>query len=68
MHIFNGYCEKIKEYKLYNPISQYVIINCDVIFDESKNFNEEIMVSRLDFGSKHMILNQKLEMEDERIC
>ncbi len=43
MHIFIGYCENIKAYKLYNPISQYVIINRDVIFDESKNFNEEIM-------------------------
>jgi len=43
MHIFIGYCEKIKAYKLYNPISQYVIINRDVIFYESKNFNEEIM-------------------------
>ncbi len=39
-----------------------------IFFDESKNVNEEIMVSRLDFGSKHMILNQELEMEDERIC
>jgi len=38
--IFIGYCEKTKGY-LYNLISQYVIINCDVIFDESINFNEE---------------------------
>jgi hypothetical protein len=68
VHIFIGYCENIKGYKLYNPINQYVIINRDVIFDESKNFNEEIMVSRFDFGSEHMILNQELKTEDEKIC
>jgi hypothetical protein len=50
--IFIGYCEETKGYKLYNPISQYVIISCDVIFDESKNFNRETMVSRLAFGLK----------------
>jgi hypothetical protein len=50
--IFINYCEETKGYKLYNPISQYVIISCDVIFDEFGNFNKEIMVSRLDFGSK----------------
>jgi len=65
--IFISYCEEIKGYKLYNLRSQYVIISCDVIFDESNNFNKELMVSMLDFGSKHMILNQELEMEDERI-
>ncbi len=65
--IFISYCEETKGYKLYNPRSQYVIISCDVVFDESKNFNKELMVSRLDFGSKHMVLNQELEMEDERI-
>jgi hypothetical protein len=52
---------------LYNLISQYVTINHDVIFDESINFNEETMVSRLDYGIKQMVRNQKLEMEDERI-
>jgi len=35
------------------------------MFDESKNFNGETMVSRLDFGSKQTILNQELKMEDE---
>ncbi len=54
-------------YRLYNLISQYVTINHDVIFDESINFNEETMVSRLDYGIKQMVRNQKLEMEDERI-
>jgi hypothetical protein len=68
MHIFIGYCEEIKGYKLYNLISQYVIINRDVVFDESKKFNEEIMVSRLDFELERMILNQELEMEDEFFC
>jgi hypothetical protein len=37
------------------------------MFDESKNFNGETMVLRLDFGSKQMILNQELKMEDEKI-
>jgi hypothetical protein len=32
--IFVTYCEEIKGYKLSNPISQYVIINHDVIFNE----------------------------------
>jgi hypothetical protein len=49
--IFIIYYEEIKGYRLYNPISQYVIINHD-FFNESKNFNKEIMVSRLDFASK----------------
>jgi len=48
--IFIGYCEKIKGYKLYNLISQYVIINCDVIFYEFKKIIGETMVSRLDYG------------------
>jgi hypothetical protein len=65
--IFISYCEENKGYKLYNLRSQYVIISCDVIFDESNNFNKELMVSRLDFGSKHMVINQEIEMEDERI-
>jgi len=47
-YIFIGYCEEIKGYILYNTISQYVIISHDVIFYESKYFNKEIMVSRLD--------------------
>jgi hypothetical protein len=45
--IFIGYCEDTKGYILYNIISQYVIISHDVIYDESKYFNEETMVSRL---------------------
>ncbi len=65
--IFIDYCKEIKRYKLYNLISQYVIFSHDVIFDESINFNKEIMVSRLDYGLKQMVLNQKLKMEDERI-
>jgi hypothetical protein len=65
--IFIGYCQKTKGYILFNPINQYVIINCDVIFDKSKNFYIVTMVSRLDSGSKKMVLNQKLEMEDEII-
>ncbi len=65
--IFISYCEETKGYKLYNLRNQYVIISCDVIFYESNNFNKELMVSRLDFGSKHMVLNQELETEDERI-
>ncbi len=56
-----------KGYKLYNLITQYVIISCDVMFDESKNFNGETMVLKLDFGSKQMILNQELKMENETI-
>jgi hypothetical protein len=35
--IFIIYYEEIKGYKLYNPISQYVII----FFDETRNFNKE---------------------------
>jgi hypothetical protein len=65
--IFISYCEKIKRYKLYNPINQYVIINRDVIFDASINFNEKTMVSRLDYGLKQMVLIQKLKMENEII-
>jgi hypothetical protein len=45
---------------LYNPISQYVIINHDVVFDESKEINKEIMVSKLDSKLEQMVLNQKL--------
>jgi hypothetical protein len=37
--IFISYNEEIKLYKLCNLISQYVIIICDVIFDEYINFN-----------------------------
>ncbi len=48
--IFIGYCEEIKGYRLYNPISQYVIINGDVIFYESRNKTRK-QWSRLDFGS-----------------
>jgi hypothetical protein len=50
--IFIGYCEETKGYILYNFINQYIIISHDVIFDESKDFNEETMVSRLHSGSK----------------
>ncbi len=57
--IFIECCEETKGNTLYNPINQYVIISCDVIFDESMNFNGEIVVSRLDVGSKQMILNQE---------
>jgi hypothetical protein len=49
--VFIIYYEEIKGYILYNPISQYVIINHD-FFNESKFFNKEIMVSRLDFALK----------------
>jgi hypothetical protein len=49
-YIFIGYCEKTKGYILYNIISQYVIISNYVIFDESKDFNKETMVSRLHSG------------------
>jgi len=52
--IFIIYYEKIKGYILYNPISQYVIISHD-FFDESRKFNKEIMVSRLNFASEHMV-------------
>jgi hypothetical protein len=62
--IFINYCEGTKGYKLYNLINQYVIISCNVIFDESKNFNGKIMVSKL---PKHMVPNQKPKMEDEKI-
>jgi hypothetical protein len=48
--IFIGYCEETKGYILYNPISQYVIIGCDVIFDESKKINEKLMVLKLDYS------------------
>jgi len=65
--IFINYCEQSKGYKLYNLRSQYVIISCDVIFYESNNFKKELMVLSLDFGSKHMVLNQELEMEDKII-
>jgi hypothetical protein len=65
--IFIGYCEETKGNRLYNSINQYVIINCDVIFDESINFNGGKMVSRLDAGSEQMIINQELKMEDEKI-
>jgi hypothetical protein len=37
--IFISYNDETKLYKLCNLISQYVIIICDVIFDESINFN-----------------------------
>ncbi len=49
--IFVDYCEESKRYRLYNLISQYVIISYDVILDESKNFNKETMVLKLNFGS-----------------
>jgi hypothetical protein len=37
--IFISYCKEIKGYKLYNLIIQYVIISCNVIFNEFGNFN-----------------------------
>jgi hypothetical protein len=37
--IFISYNEETKLYKLCNLISQYVIIICDVIFDEYINFH-----------------------------
>jgi hypothetical protein len=63
--IFIGYCKETKGNRLYNPMNQYVIINCDVIFYESINFNGERMVSRLDVGSEQMIINQKLKMDEK---
>jgi hypothetical protein len=39
----------------------------NVIFDESRNFNRETMVSTLDFGLEQMVLNQEPKMEDEKI-
>ncbi len=56
-----------KGYILFNLINQYVIINCNVIFDKSKNFYIVTIVSRLDSRSKKMVPNHKLEMEDEII-
>jgi hypothetical protein len=50
--IFIDYCQEIKGYKLHNLLNQYVIVNCDVIFDESIKFNGETIVSRLDYKSK----------------
>jgi hypothetical protein len=50
--IFISYCEETKGKKLYNLISQYVIINCDLIFYEFKKIIGETMVSRLDYGLK----------------
>ncbi len=47
--IFIGYCEEINGYKLYNLISQYVSITCDVIFYETKGINKEIMVFKVAF-------------------
>jgi hypothetical protein len=38
----------------------------NVIFNESRNFNKETMVSRLDFGLEQMVLNQEPKMEDEK--
>ncbi len=53
--IFIGYCQETKGYILFNPINQYVIINRDVIFDKSKNFNIVTMVSKLDSVSSHVL-------------
>jgi len=44
--IFIGYCEV----HIVKPIYKYVIINHDVIFYESKNFNCGTIVSKLDYG------------------
>ncbi len=50
--------KRLRGIKLYNIINQlYVIINRDVIFDESNFFIGETMVSRLDYGVKQMVLN-----------
>lgn len=40
--IFIGYSENSKAYKLYNPISNKVIISRDVVFDEEKGWDESL--------------------------
>jgi hypothetical protein len=50
--IFISYNEETKGYGLYKFVSQYAIINHDVIFDELKNFNRQIIVSSSNFGLK----------------
>jgi hypothetical protein len=64
--IFISYCEESKGYKFYNLINQYVIISHDVIFDESRNFNRETMVSRLGSRSEQMVIikNYKWRMKE----
>jgi hypothetical protein len=52
-----SYNEETKGYRLYNFVSQYAIINHDVIFDGSKIFNRQIIVSSSNFGLKHMVFN-----------
>jgi hypothetical protein len=51
-YIFIGLCQETKGYILFNLINQYVIINHDVLFDKSINFNIITMVSKLDSRSK----------------
>jgi hypothetical protein len=55
--IFISYNEETKGYRLYNFVSQYAIINHDVIFDGSIKSNRQIIVSSPNFGLKQMVSN-----------
>ncbi len=55
----NAYSSVIVKYILYN-------LYYDVIFDESINFNKKTIISKLDFGSREMVVNHEPKMEDEK--
>jgi hypothetical protein len=55
--IFISYSEKIKRYKLDNPVSQCVIISHDVIFHASKIFDGKTIGSNLNSILEHLVLN-----------
>lgn len=40
--ILVGYSESSKAYKLYNLVTKKVVVSRDVIFDESKEWNEPL--------------------------
>ena len=55
--ILLGVSEVSKAYKLYDPISQKIIISRDVVFDEDKSWDwdkqyEETILCDLDWGDK----------------
>ncbi len=60
----NAYSLAIVKYILDNL---YTNMSHDVLFYESINFNKETIISKLDFGSRQMVLNHEPKMEDEKI-
>lgn len=45
MEIFVGYCLQTKTYKVYNPITCKMVLNCDVVFREDEHGDWKTMIN-----------------------